>query len=443
MKLVEASRLVLRGESDERAYEIDLCEVGPDRFVVNFRYGPQGSVLREGSRTPVPVSETEARRVYERLVASRQAKGYVDADAVGPEAVPETEPSPPPSSRDEVLRRYLDDPSDAWTDLDGIVVRIGELRVGGCTERLVDLLVGASPRRAYNVVRALLRCGDESAVPALRSVLESAHPAHVRNLAAHAIVALATPEARARFVAEQTELVPPRFLDALAQPAIDTERLAADLSDQPRVLERLYLVHQPAHRAGLVTLLRGLSVHPPLWQAIRGVYRAAEARNDGEVFGILVSAISRSWHAYPAGLWPATRAHFVRRSWRTLFRLGTAGAFGDYVALATGVLLAVDDSDVQPPDRRGSTSHDLPFRRLWAFNNILYRASPDHASNRRALTFWRKPGAPSDSMPAERAEAWPEAWNTHPEQLVELLARSGCAPVHVFAARALRELPAA
>ncbi|MEO0604269.1 MAG: hypothetical protein AAF211_22730, partial [Myxococcota bacterium] len=452
MKLVEASRLVLRGETDERAYEIDLCEVGPDRFVVNFRYGPQGSVLREGSRTPVPVSESEARRVFERLVASRRGKGYVDVDVDagtgGVASEPATDPALPPSSRDEVLRRYLDDPTDAWTDLDGVIVRVGELRVRGCTERLVDLLVGASARRAYNVVRALLRCGDESAVPALRSVLESERPAHIRNLAAHAIVVLAAPDVRARFVAEQTELVPPRFLDALARPSVNAERLAADLGDQPRVLEKLYLVHQPAHRSGLLALLRGLSVHPPLWQAIRGIYRAAEARNDGDVFGILVHTISRGWAAgwQATGFRHATRAHFVRRSWRTLFRLATAGVHGDYAALATGVLLAVDDADASERNRRfrpGGTSLGMPFPKLWAFNSILYRNSPDHRSSHRGLTWWLGQGVPFDHVPTERVEAWPEAWNAHPERLVELLSRSRCAPVHVFAARALRALPAA
>ncbi|HZU97847.1 MAG TPA: hypothetical protein VFF73_14190, partial [Planctomycetota bacterium] len=70
MKLVRQASLAYQGGTSDKVYEVDLCEVGPDRFVVNFRYGRRGSNLRDGTKTTTPVSRAEAEKVFDRLVAS-------------------------------------------------------------------------------------------------------------------------------------------------------------------------------------------------------------------------------------------------------------------------------------------------------------------------------------------------------------------------------------
>ena len=45
-------------------------------YVVNFSYGRIGGTLKEGTKTPDPVSFSEAQAVYDELVASKQKKGY-------------------------------------------------------------------------------------------------------------------------------------------------------------------------------------------------------------------------------------------------------------------------------------------------------------------------------------------------------------------------------
>ena len=81
MKLVRQSRLVFRSGNSDKVYEVDLCEVGPDRFVVNFRFGRSGSQLKEGTKTDLPVGRSEADRAFQRLVDEKIRKGYVDAGA--------------------------------------------------------------------------------------------------------------------------------------------------------------------------------------------------------------------------------------------------------------------------------------------------------------------------------------------------------------------------
>lgn len=45
-------------------------------YVVNFSYGRIGGTLKEGTKTPSPVSYVEAQSIYDDLVASKQKKGY-------------------------------------------------------------------------------------------------------------------------------------------------------------------------------------------------------------------------------------------------------------------------------------------------------------------------------------------------------------------------------
>ena len=76
MKLVQQIQLHYRDEKSDKLYEVDLCEVGPDQFLVNFRYGRRGRALKSGTRTDFPVGEAEARTIFQKLVDSKIKKGY-------------------------------------------------------------------------------------------------------------------------------------------------------------------------------------------------------------------------------------------------------------------------------------------------------------------------------------------------------------------------------
>ena len=67
--------LYYREGTSDKVYQ---CQIEPagDRFVVNFAYGRRGSMLNTGTKTNVPVEFDDARRIYEKLVREKQAKGY-------------------------------------------------------------------------------------------------------------------------------------------------------------------------------------------------------------------------------------------------------------------------------------------------------------------------------------------------------------------------------
>ena len=96
MKLVKQVILFYREGSSDKVYEVDLCEVGVGRYVVNFRYGRRGAVLKEGTKTATPVALAAAEREFNDLVESKRKKGYQEiADPVA---------APAPRSRRKPLQ---------------------------------------------------------------------------------------------------------------------------------------------------------------------------------------------------------------------------------------------------------------------------------------------------------------------------------------------------
>jgi len=81
--IIKQSRLRYSEGSSDKVYEVDLCQMTDDEFVVNFRYGRFGSRLREGTKTSFPVDLVEAEVVFDNLVAEKLRKGYQEQSAGG------------------------------------------------------------------------------------------------------------------------------------------------------------------------------------------------------------------------------------------------------------------------------------------------------------------------------------------------------------------------
>jgi predicted DNA-binding WGR domain protein len=96
MRLVKQSILYFKEGNSDKVYEIDLCDVGNDKYVVNFRYGRRNAKLKEGSKTPVPVSLAEAEKLFSELQDEKISKGYTASES-GISSIPTSNllPTPP------------------------------------------------------------------------------------------------------------------------------------------------------------------------------------------------------------------------------------------------------------------------------------------------------------------------------------------------------------
>ena len=62
------------GTSDKE-YHIQLEQHGSG-YVVNFQYGRRGGPLKDGTKTPTPVTLAEAEKIYNSLLNEKIKKGY-------------------------------------------------------------------------------------------------------------------------------------------------------------------------------------------------------------------------------------------------------------------------------------------------------------------------------------------------------------------------------
>ena len=81
----QAERITLyysQGSSD-KVYQAAI-EPKDGGFVVNFAYGRRGNTLQSGSKTTQPVEYAAARKIYDKLVAEKTAKGYTPGESGTP-----------------------------------------------------------------------------------------------------------------------------------------------------------------------------------------------------------------------------------------------------------------------------------------------------------------------------------------------------------------------
>ncbi len=510
MKLIKQISLHYQQGTSDKVYEVDLCEVTvtsdqPARYVVNFRYGRRGTTLRDGTKTAAPVDRDQAQRIFSRLVSSKLNKGYQyaagsdvldDSLAGTPPVRPAGEqpqsaadrPEKPDPRAEAVLQRIAEGhQSKAQWPLSRAVWRAGELGLKQAESLLLPLIGTGSvrgrspdqPMLDYSIAAALARCGTQRSVPALRGMLSDKRvSAMVRRMAAEALLQLLDAPSRQALVQDAIGHLPP----PLVEPARDgpaelfAERLTAYLQDggDTSLVDALYRIDNQHVRPALLELLRTAPLEPPYFQRLRHVFKAAELRRDGEVFGLLAyrfekerATFRNTRYSYygrssaKSTVGPdaekafafETKLYLRRRVWRTLSRLGELEDT-DYVPMAVGVLLPFTDEDAQPPHstvrydwsayqrtRRVTSNrvHSDSYALYWAFSQILYAYSTRYRPDSRRRYFeCIAPFEPGGPEPDEREEAFPALWQAAPQGLLHLLNESRCEAVHRFAAKALR-----
>jgi bifunctional non-homologous end joining protein LigD len=75
MKSEKTTLFFTQGSAD-KVYIAELLEESEGNWVVNFAYGRRGNALQSGSKTISPMAYESAKIIYDKLVASKVAKGY-------------------------------------------------------------------------------------------------------------------------------------------------------------------------------------------------------------------------------------------------------------------------------------------------------------------------------------------------------------------------------
>jgi predicted DNA-binding WGR domain protein len=222
MELVQRTTLCFREGNSDKVYEVDLCRVSEEGYLVNFRYGRRGATLKDGSKTSQPVPLAQAQKLFNGLVQEKTKKGYQDVSQANVTAatVPDTPGIQSQSSdpRHQAILNRLGQRNDENWPLDRVIWRAGELAIPEAASLLVNLIGSTNALRDYSLAWALGWCGGSSTIAVLqRRLLENpATPDFVKRIAWEAIFKLSDPAGRAALQAEKVSELPSR-LQALLQ----------------------------------------------------------------------------------------------------------------------------------------------------------------------------------------------------------------------------------
>ncbi|MDP7018989.1 MAG: hypothetical protein QGG36_24545, partial [Pirellulaceae bacterium] len=485
----------------EKVYEVDLCEVGPDQFVVNFRFGRAGSALRDGTRTVASVTREQAVRIYDELVSAKIAAGYrvageqpvasPPAGLIDPDLTPNAPPAPrreparpepePLSPRDAAVMTRISDglrSSSRWP-LTRAVWRAGELELAAAESAIAALIGQGGEMLDYCAAAALSRCGSMASIDHLRAIHgNESRSVHVRRMALEAMRNVADDGLRSQLMGRAIDSLPESIQPLIHQGELDELRReienqrGAGAASWWQLIERLYFVNNDRLQPILLEILgrEPFQVHGFL--RIRRIFKWAEVRWDAATFGV----IARRFEVTPGNFrmpseWTfrwrkvskptigpeataaystQTRDYFRKRIWRTLRRLGELES-RHYLSMAVGALLPFVDDDGGEPTTgvcwdystyQSREVHYDRFHRYWAFNQLLYRNSNRYRPVADGKSFCCVGGySPGASAPTGREEAFANLWDREPGAVMPLVAGSRCESVHAFAAKVLRAHP--
>ena len=76
----EKITLYFKQGSSDKVYNAAIEAATDDGFVVNFAYGRRGATLRTGTKTKTLVNHAAAKKIYDKLVKGKMAKGYTPGE---------------------------------------------------------------------------------------------------------------------------------------------------------------------------------------------------------------------------------------------------------------------------------------------------------------------------------------------------------------------------
>jgi len=83
MSTLNSCTLYCTDNGSDKVY-MAAIETKDDGYIVTFAYGPRGGTMKPGVKTPAPVPQAKAQKVYDTLVQSKMAKGYTPGAAGTP-----------------------------------------------------------------------------------------------------------------------------------------------------------------------------------------------------------------------------------------------------------------------------------------------------------------------------------------------------------------------
>ncbi len=298
MKIIKQAKLFFHEGKSDKVYEIDLCEINPDAFIVNFRYGRRGAALKEGSKTPDFVSKEKAESIFDQLEKEKRNKGYQSEIEVFVE-LPSLDVVNMNSAEGVILKRL----EDATLGINSfrtewktsrVIWKAAQMKVEAAIPYILKLATRGNEMQLYASVFAIRTLKITQASELLYSIAHSTrHKRYIRNVAIDALLAIHKDSGLEKIVSELLESLPSDIKDFIDRG--DYESLKQHYSgrfqnkEKAEELVYLYLLSKPYPSLVrfIEEILWEIPFEPPYFRHIRAIYKLARFRDDAQILGVL------------------------------------------------------------------------------------------------------------------------------------------------------------
>lgn len=297
MKLVQHIKLFFKEGNSDKVYQIDLCAIDSSNYVVNFRYGRRGSVLKEGTKTPEYTTLEKAQLIFAKLENEKKAKGYaseietlIDLPSLVALA---------PDSPNGVLLQRLEDAvmgkesfKTQWKT-SRVIWKAGLVQCQEAVPYIIKLVSKGDAMQSYASLWALIQLKATVAEGVFWSyALQAKQKEYLKNLAHEGLLTILKDEALESHLLVLLENLPPAVkyhIDKKEWEALVLV-LKEDLEQNALTyLTHLYLLakYMPDLHTLVLYLLEAVAFKPPYFKHIRAVYKLAVLRQDSAVIAVL------------------------------------------------------------------------------------------------------------------------------------------------------------
>lgn len=398
MRIIKQTKLFFHEGKSDKVYEIDLCEINPDAFIVNFRYGRRGSALKEGSKTPEFVSREKAESIFDQLEKEKRNKGYqsevevfVELPSLGNLNV---------NSKEGVILKRLEDATQGINSFrtewktSRVIWKAAQMEMTEAVPYILKLATKGDEMQLYASIFAVRILKITQASELLHSVAHSTrHKQYIRNVAFDALLTINEGAELEKTVSELLESLPSEIRYAIDKG--DYESLKKHYSEKFVKKEKadeltyLYLLSKayPSLVQIIEEVIGQIPFESPYFRNIRAIYKLARFRDDAQILGMLsflfekktpmfsrtASLDKESWNQtqyfYQFGnsinvrkelsnsesrlaFSNFTKLYFQKNGFYYLKELGKQNKVKEYLRFAVNALIQYSDADYTAENRR-------------------------------------------------------------------------------------------
>lgn len=475
MKIQQQKTLYFTEGKSDKIYEVDLCESGSNLYVVNFRYGRRGSTLREGTKTIFPVAYEEAIKVYDKLVESKEKKGYSESGTV-------IVPVESNSERNDTILKYLKQAVEGTYARDWkvskIIMRAAELNIKEATPFLTHFINSTDKFEQYAAIYALTVLEDTTQVDLVYSVFEKLKfDDKVGRIAAIYCLQYGNSNIGDTVLNEIAGSFPLELKHHVKHPKLFYTALKdyylKDTDINPSILYLVYLYTyiQKEGKETFYNFIKNIPLKVNTFKSFRYIYRASYLLGDFQFFGLVSKKMGvsspgyTSSYVYSGQNWVSvntekkkgnpsiafsakTKKYFNKTSYSLVYKLGKTNIEG-YLEYAVAMLVALDDKSdrsaynvqynyIYNSEERRYITEKRIFPKYHEFTALMYVVYGNSSKLNRDKSKWFY----SEDLKLEeleRAEILPEVWNVNPDKVLYILSHAKSEEAVFFALRIIKE----